>query len=142
MARTFPFEVYTKFRFYLQAARKPVEFGAQHVSVDPFTMDLWIGSAHKVGVPSLCMILSEETEIKIWLMPYAKGQGPCRLLRVKFDGFDYLPIDLDARESRVALEWVRLKNAQYMAPVDVNFDNLPPEIAAEVDPRKKTEMIG
>ena len=142
MASQFPFEVYTKFRFYLQTTAKAVEFGAQHVSVDPFTMDLWIGSAHKAKHPSLCMLLAEEKEIKIWLLPYAKGQGPCRLLRVKFDGFDYLPIDLDAREARVALEWVRLKNTQYMAPTDVTFAELPPEIAAEVDPRHKTEMIG
>ena len=51
MASTFPFEVSTKFPFYLQSSRKPVELVAQPVSGEHFTMDLWIGSAHKIGVP-------------------------------------------------------------------------------------------
>jgi len=40
MTRTAGFELYTRFRFYLQVERKAVEFGATSVFVDPFTMDL------------------------------------------------------------------------------------------------------
>ena len=142
MARQFMSEIYTRFRFYLQTERKNLEFGCQSCFTDPFTGDLWIGAAHQHKKPSLSMLVSEENEIRVWLLAHAGEQGPCRLLRVKFDGFDYLPLDLDARESKVAMEWVRLKNCTYMAPTDVSFENLPAEVAAEVDPRRRTEKIG
>lgn len=141
MARMAP-TVFCRYRFLLCTFHRKEWFGASVVFNDPFDESLWIGVAHKLNEKTIMQLLVEETCIEVWLGAPHHGRGPARRMRVTFPGdsaVKWLPLDLNAASSEVAMEYVRITPICQESPEDVPFDECPLKVKRLMDPRYEEE---
>jgi len=87
---------------------------------------MWIGRGHLQDRPVAASLLTEHKKIDVYML--SRGNQNCRKVTVEYDGIDWYPIDLDASNSGVAMEWVLLKDAKYTSCEEVKFEGLGEEI--------------
>jgi hypothetical protein len=128
MPRVRPTYLYHCYRFFVALPVGKRKLGLSNVFVDPMTAAFWLGRAHQEeedGFLSLKEALDgEEGEIQVWMFSGYGGET-CRLLTVHYDSFVWIPLDLDATRSEVAMEWIRMDRPVIRGPVDYKTSELP-----------------
>ena len=135
MARASSTDVFRTFRFALFLPNYGRVVGCSMVYSDPFTGNLWIERAHQGHEPSLREHLRGEKTVEVWLFQHLAAGGLARRISVTWDDLRWLPFDLDATASSVALERLVLVSPYYEGPVDVAADDLPYALHAIVSPK-------
>ncbi len=121
---------YFAFRFLLIAHDSGEAIDAATAYHDPFVRGMWIGRAHMVDRKPMPAFLSEQTKLDVYLL--TAGNGTVRRITVEYDGIDWFPVDFDAAQSAVAMEWVLLKDAKYTSYEDIEFDKLSEELSSKL----------
>jgi hypothetical protein len=131
------YEIYSRFRFILHAPQRDVWFGAMKVFNDPFDGSLWLGVAHKEETPSVMQLLMEETSVEVWLGSSGHRRAYVRKFLANFQegALDWMPLDLDARSSEPALEYLRINQPLQHAPEDIPWKECPLPVRKMIDPR-------
>jgi hypothetical protein len=131
MARAFVSDVYAGYRFILHVPQRGEWIGAMAVFNDVFTGDLWVGAAHKANEKSIANYFSECDKVEVWMFqPVAEG-GFARCISARYEGLFHQPLDLDATQSSVALEWVRLNGTKMGECRDVPSEEWPAGLVKE-----------
>lgn len=138
MARFAPFEHYKCYRFDLKA-KDGASIRCERVWSDPFEPEsLWIVRAHGVDQPTLDQWLWRckpeapvltRYECVITMQTDAEGNTG-RRLRVRFVGWKWLPLDLDAQSDGVAQDHAKLVGVEYELE-----DGAPAERTPEPQPK-------
>jgi hypothetical protein len=121
---------YHAFRFCMITPDKGESINAMQVHHDPFVRGMWIGRAHLENRPPMAAALSEQTKLDVYLM--TRASKSVRKISVEYEGIDWFPINLDATDSGVAMEWVLLKGATYSSYEDIEFENMSDELSGQL----------
>lgn len=117
---------YFAFRFIMIADSTGEAMDAAQMYHDPFIRGMWIGRGHLVERPPMAPMLAEEKKLAVYLL--TRGNIFARKIVVEYEGTDWFPLDVDATNSSVAMEWVLLKNAKYTGWEDLQFDRMGHEL--------------
>jgi hypothetical protein len=95
-----------------------------------FTGDVWVERAHVAGEATLREQLEGEATAEVWLFTSlsASSAGYARCVEVGWSALRWLPFNLDASESVVALERVCLTGVLYTPPVDFTLADAPAHV--------------
>lgn len=128
---------YTAFRFFVQLENGE-SLGLSVISSEPFGGGLWLGRGHMSNEPTLMERLRGQKTLRIWMVQrQADRDSTCRKIEVTWSSMRWLPFDLNATDSSVAMEWLVLEDADYTTPVDVPWSEVGPSITRSFDPRFK-----
>lgn len=122
MAKVTPFEIYKSYRFALEAPDGGADSGCEQVWSDPFDPNcLWLVRGHAIDRETLDQFLfrcaEHGHEFKVRLLAQSAYLSPFsekdRVIEVHFDTWGWLPFALDAKDSDVARDAVKLSGVAY-----------------------------
>lgn len=134
-----PHAIFSTYKFAAYIPGREEVIPLQSCFNDPFTSAVWLGRAHIADEPTLSNRLMDVEQIEIYLWPLTQGFGKTRRIKVLFDSYRWLPLDLDNRRSEVALEWVALKVSGLGDVQDLEPDEVPPPIRQWFSPTHAEE---
>jgi hypothetical protein len=124
---------YRAFRFGLYLPGKDKFIGCSAIHTDPFTGELWVTRAHLRDEPTLEESLSAVKVAQVYFFDRTEdGIASARMINVTWTKHRWVPIDLDAADSNVALERLVLTGTTYSAVKDVAKEDVPASFKLKV----------